>query len=72
LAGSTLVQYLRLSYEDLASSPREALSALFEAVSPDLPVRLAEPDASDNRHQIYGNRMRRQRLLFADVRLDDG
>jgi hypothetical protein len=35
-------------------------------------LRLAEPDASDNRHQIYGNRIRRQRLLFADVRLDDG
>ena len=49
-------QYLRLSYEDVASSPREALGALFEAVC----------------HQIYGNRMRRQRLRFADVQLDDG
>ena len=27
-------QYLRLLYEDIASSPREALSALFEAVAP--------------------------------------
>jgi hypothetical protein len=65
-------QYLRLSYEDLASSPRETLRALFQAVSPDLPERLAEPEASGNRHQIYGNRMRRQRLRFADVRLDGG
>jgi hypothetical protein len=65
-------QYLRLSYENLASSPREALSAVFEAVSPDLPVRLEEPEASRNRHQIYGNRTRRQRLRFADVRLDEG
>ena len=64
--------YLRLLYEDVASSPREALRALFEAVSPDLPLRLAKPEAKDSRHQIYGNRMRRQRLLFADVRLDDG
>ena len=65
-------QYLRLFYEDVASSPREALRALFEAVAPDLPLRLAEPEAKDNRHQIYGNRMRRQRLRFADVRLDNG
>jgi hypothetical protein len=65
-------QYLRLSYEDVASSPREALSAFFEAVSPDLPVRLEEPEASGNRHQSYGTRMRRQRLRFADVRRDDG
>jgi hypothetical protein len=63
---------LRLSYEDLASSPRETLRALFQAVSPDLPERLAEPEASGNRHQMYGNRMRRQRLRFADVRLDGG
>jgi hypothetical protein len=65
-------QYLRVSYEDVASSPREALRELFEAISPDLPVRLAEPEASGNRHQIYGNRMRRQRLRFAGVELDDG
>jgi hypothetical protein len=65
-------QYLRLSYEDLASSPRQALSAVFEAASPDLPLRLEEPEASGNRHQIYGNRMRRQRLRFADVQLDNG
>jgi hypothetical protein len=50
---------LRLSYEDVASSPREALRAVFEAVSPDLPARLEETEASGNRHQIYGNRMRR-------------
>jgi hypothetical protein len=67
-----LGQYLRLSYEDVASSPREALRAVFEAVSPDLPARLEEPEASGNRHQIYGNRMRRRRLRFADVRLDGG
>ena len=52
---------------DVASSPREALSALFEAVSPDLPVRLEEPEASVNRHQIYDNRMRRRYRAFRDA-----
>jgi hypothetical protein len=53
-------QYSRLSYEDIASAPRDALSAVFEVAFPDLPVRLDEPETSGNRHQIYGNRMRRQ------------
>src|SRR5262245_23943362 len=47
------------------------LHALFDAVSPDLTVRLAEHEASGNGHQIYGNRMRRQPLRFFDGRLDD-
>ena len=65
-------QYLRLLYEDVACAPRKALSSLFSAVSPNVSPRLTEPGANDNRHQIYGNRMRRQKLHFADVRLDDG
>jgi hypothetical protein len=36
-------QYLRLSYEDLASSPRETLRALFQAVSPICPSGLRNP-----------------------------
>jgi hypothetical protein len=65
-------QYVRLRYEDVARAPHKALYGLLNAISPDLSVRLAEPGANDNRHQIYGNPMRRQRLLFADVRFDDG
>jgi hypothetical protein len=65
-------QYLRLLYEDVACAPRNALSSLFDAVSPNLSSRLTEPGANDNRHQVYGNRMRRQKMLFADVRLDEG
>ncbi|MGE3528403.1 MAG: sulfotransferase [Methyloceanibacter sp.] len=65
-------QYLRLSYEDIAAAPREALRRLFASVAPDLSVEFAEPEETGNRHQIYGNRMRRKRLRFADVRLDDG
>jgi hypothetical protein len=64
-------QYLRLLYEDIARAPREALSTLFSVASPDLPAQLTEPGSNDNKHQVYGNRMRRHRLLFADVRLDD-
>jgi hypothetical protein len=65
-------QYLRLLYEDVACAPRNALSSLFDAVSPNLSSRLTEPGANDNMHQVYGNRMRRQKMLFADVRLDEG
>jgi hypothetical protein len=63
--------YLRLFYEDLACSPRTTLYALFNKVSPHLPLRITEIGANDNRHQLYGNRMRRQRLSLSDFRLDD-
>lgn len=63
-------QYLRLHYENFASSPRVTLHTLFKVVSPDRDLRLTTVGINDNRHQLYGNRMRRQRLLFSDVRLD--
>jgi hypothetical protein len=63
-------QYLRAHYEDFACSPRTELHALFKVVSPDRDLRFTEIGMSDNRHQLYGNRMRHQRLLFSDVRLD--
>jgi hypothetical protein len=63
-------QYVRFHYENLACSPRIALHALFKLVSPDRDLRLTEIGANDNRHQLWGNRMRRQRLVFSDVRLD--
>ena len=63
-------QYQRARYEDFACSPRRVLHTLFKVVSPERAWRLTEIGMSDNRHQLYGNRMRRQRLLFSDVRLD--
>jgi hypothetical protein len=63
-------QYLRARYEDFAYDPRTALDTLFNVVLPDQLWQLAEIGMSDNRHQLYGNRMRRQRLLFSDVRID--
>jgi hypothetical protein len=63
-------QYVRLHYENLACSPQVVMRALFNVISPDRDLRLTEIGVSDNRHQLYGNRMRRQLLLFSDVRLD--
>jgi len=63
-------QYIRLHYETFACSPRTALHTLFEFVSPDRDFQLAEIGVNDNRHQLYGNRMRRQRMLFSDIRPD--
>jgi hypothetical protein len=40
-------------------------------ISPGTEPQLTEIGVNDNRHQIYGNRIRRQRLLLADIRLDD-
>ncbi len=65
-------QYLRLLYEDIARTPRKAICAVFNIISSEGPIRLTEIGANDNRHQLYGSRIRRNRLLFVDVRLDDG
>lgn len=64
-------QYLRAHYENFASFPRTALKQLFETVSPDRAFHLTEIGANDNRHQLYGNRMRRRQLQFSDIRIDD-
>ena len=63
-------QYLRSHYEDFSRSPRTELCKLFALVSSDYDWQLTEIGISNNRHQLYGNRMRRQRLLFSDVRPD--
>jgi hypothetical protein len=63
-------QYVRLHYEYFACFPRVVLLTLFKVVSPDRVLRLTEIGINDNRHQLWGNRMRRQPLTFSDVRLD--
>lgn len=63
-------QYLRIQYENVARCPRTALYTLFNVISPELELRLTEIGANDNRHQLYGNRMRRRQLLFSNIRLD--
>ena len=64
-------QYLRLRYEDLARSPRETLHYLFQRAFRLPDIDFSEPGTSDNRHQLYGNRMRHQSLSLADVAEDD-
>jgi hypothetical protein len=63
-------QYRRLRYEDLVRSPREVLGALFARKLPGLEWRGDDPGASDNRHQLYGNRMRGRPLKLDDVSED--
>ena len=63
-------QYLRIRYEDLARSPRDELHRLFERMSPGLEIDITEPGSSDNRHQLYGNRMRHQQVSLTDVAED--
>jgi hypothetical protein len=64
-------QYLRIRYEDLARSPTDELHRLFERILPGADLEIGEPGGSDNRHQLYGNRMRHHLLSLADVAEDD-
>ena len=62
--------YLRLRYEDLAHSPAEALRTLFERLLPGTRWCSDEIGTRDNRHQLYGNKIRLRPLSIADVRED--
>jgi hypothetical protein len=64
-------QYFRVSYEGVARAPRETLQSLFDRMLPGADHDIGEPGSSDNRHQLYGNRMRHQTLLLADVAEDE-
>jgi hypothetical protein len=63
-------QYLRIHYEDLARSPRSELQRLFERMSLGPEMDITAPGGNDNRHQLYGNRMRHQQVTLADVAED--
>jgi hypothetical protein len=63
-------QYLHIRYEDLARNPRTVLGKLLTSMAPFRAWEFAGIGANDNRHQVHGNRMRFQRLSFADVRED--
>lgn len=54
-------QYVRLCYEDLARSPREAVSRLFQKLLVEGEVQFEALGRAPNRHQLHGNRMRRRR-----------
>ena len=62
-------RYFCVRYEDLVKSPNALLQCLSDAMLPEQPC-LLELGSSDNRHQLYGNRMRKRGLSLADVRED--
>jgi Sulfotransferase family len=62
--------YTRLRYEDLTESPVPAMRALFARLLPGALWRPEEIGSGNNRHQLYGNRMRSQALSLADIKQD--
>ena len=63
-------RYVRLRYEDLARSPAEEMRGLFANLAPGSEWPAEAIGANDNRHQLYGNRMRAGSLSLAEVRED--
>lgn len=63
-------QYVRLTYEELARSPREAATELLEMVLRGDGFNFDALGRTDNRHQLHGNRMRSQRLFLKNIRED--
>jgi hypothetical protein len=64
-------QYQRVRYEDLTRSPHQVLTGLVQGLLPEGEWRFEHIGTSDNRHQLFGNRMRLELLSPADVREDD-
>ena len=65
-------QYLRLRYEDLVSAPRETSDQILQRMLPGAKWHPETLGVTDNRHQLYGNRMRGKPLALADVKQDRG
>jgi hypothetical protein len=63
-------RYLRLRYEDLARSPAAAMQDLFARLVPEVEWSGAGIGARGNRHQLYGNRMRRRTLSLDGIKED--
>ncbi|MGH6748183.1 MAG: sulfotransferase, partial [Methyloceanibacter sp.] len=62
-------RYLRIRYEDIVRSPQVTLPSIFEAADLE-PARFDHAVASDNRHQLHGNSVRREPLLLATLNED--
>ena len=63
-------QYLRIRYEDLAQDPSAAMQGLFRHVVPGAEWRPEDIGTGDNRHQLYGNRLRARSLSLAEIEED--
>jgi hypothetical protein len=62
--------YVRLRYEDLARAPGDEMQGLFAKLVPGSEWPAEAIGGCDNRHQLYGNRMRAANLSLAEVRED--
>jgi hypothetical protein len=63
-------RYLRIRYEDLVGAPRKTLEELFARIFPGAEWHAETLGVLDNRHQLYGNRMRGRPLTLKDVKED--
>ena len=64
-------QYRRVRYEDLVHEPAEVLPPLLPKTRPKGQWRFEDIGAGGNRHQLFGNRMRRKSLSITDIKNDD-
>jgi hypothetical protein len=63
--------YIRVRYEDLAIDPRSVMTSMLRTIRPSARWTLDAVGTCDNRHQLYGNRMRRKPLEVQGIRIDD-
>jgi hypothetical protein len=63
-------RYMRLRYEDLARSPGQEMRGLFAKLVAGSNWTAEGLGTNDNRHQLYGNRMRGAALSLGEVRED--
>jgi hypothetical protein len=63
-------QYTRLRYEDLVRSPQVQVISLFKAIMPSLSCNLNDLGIADNRHQLFGNRVRSRMPALTEIKED--
>jgi hypothetical protein len=62
-------QYICVRYEDFSQMPEKILIKLFNRLLPSISM-LRGSEGNANRHQLHGNRVRRQLLSISDVKED--
>jgi hypothetical protein len=63
-------QYLRIRYEDFAQDPSGTMQGLLRRLLPGAEWRPEDIGTGDNRHQLYGNRLRAHSLSLAEIEED--
>ena len=63
-------QYTKVRYEDLAGAPEETVGAIFEKLQLGPAPRLDNLNATGNRHQLFGNRVRLHAPVPSEIRHD--